>query len=139
MHQQMCPWELTACWRRWRVSGCGLRRLRSPSKFHLRCPGRPLGMSLCGAGVRQRWTDPSRTASPNGRVALLPPRNKFHIVSANVCPWSSDEKPTDPVAPPRLIVTILPLAWHVLMSWPTEAQFGRLVPGNVALSVGLQV
>lgn len=60
-------------------------------------------------------------------------------MSANVCPWASDEKPTDPVAPPRLIVTILPLAWHVLMSCPTEAQFGRLVPGNVALSVGLQV
>jgi hypothetical protein len=84
-------------------------------------------------------THPSRTASPNGRIELLPPRNKFQIVSAKVSAWLSEEKPTEPVAPPRLIVTIFPLAWHVLMSVPTEAQLGRSVPGNVALSVGLQI
>lgn len=60
-------------------------------------------------------------------------------MSANVSAWLSDENPTEPVAPPRLIVTILPLDWHVMMSVPTDAQLGKSVPENVALSVGLQI
>ena len=48
-------------------------------------------------------------------------------------------KPTAPPAPPRLRVIIFPFDWHVLMSAPTVVQMGKFVPGNVALSVGLQV
>lgn len=70
---------------------------------------------------------PSSTALPKGRVELEPPRKVFHIVSAKVCAWESEVKPTAPEAPPRLstlikeifvdigartylIVTILPAA-----------------------------
>jgi hypothetical protein len=84
-------------------------------------------------------THPSRTALPKGRVEELPPRNKFQIVSANADACESDEKPTAPVAPPRDSVTILPLDWQKLMSDASAWQFGRAVPENVVLSVGLQV
>jgi hypothetical protein len=55
-------------------------------------------------------TYPSRIASPKGRVELVPPKNRFQTVSANVCACASEVKLAKPVAPPRLIVTILPRA-----------------------------
>ena len=85
------------------------------------------------------FTHPSRTAFPNGRVELLPPKNKSQIWSANDSAWLSDENWLDPVAPPRLMVTILPAAWHISMSDARAEQFGSSVPGKVALSVGLHV
>lgn len=87
----------------------------------------------------EKDTYPSRTALPNGRVDELPPRNKSQIVCAKVSAWLSDWNPTEPVAPPRLRVMILPLAWQVVISDASAEQFGRSVPGNVALSVGLHV
>ena len=53
---------------------------------------------------------PSRTAVPNGRVEEVPPRSKFHIVWAKAVACEADVNPTAPVAPPKLIVIILPLA-----------------------------
>lgn len=96
-------------------------------------------VSLIVVAKNHCGTYPSRTASPNGRVELDPPRNKFQIVSANVCAWESEEKVAAPVAPPRLRVTILPLAWHAFMPADKNWQFGRLVPGKTGSSALLQV
>jgi len=59
---------------------------------------------------RQRETHPSREALPNGLVDEDPPRNISQIVCAKLVACASDWKPTDPVAPPRLRVMILPFA-----------------------------
>lgn len=82
---------------------------------------------------------PSRTALPNGLVEDCPPRKRSHICCAKADAWLSEENPTDPVAPPKLKVTSLPLDWQVAMSLANEAQSGSVVPGKVALSTGLQV
>ena len=79
---------------------------------------------------------PSRTALPNGHVEKLPPKNRFHIVCAKVIACLFDSNPTRLVAPPRLKVVILPLAWQDVASKAKEAQLGRL---NVVLSVGLYI
>lgn len=84
-------------------------------------------------------TYPSRTASPKGRISDDPPKKVFQIVFANSIPWSSDSKPTEPVAPPRLSVTSLPFDWQLVTSLARAEQSGRFVPGNVVLSVGLHV
>lgn len=52
--------------------------------------------------TKKTETHPSRTAAPNGRSGLAPPRKRSQIVSANACACASDVKPTAPVAPPRL-------------------------------------
>lgn len=82
---------------------------------------------------------PSRTASPKGRVELVPPKKRFQTVSAKLSAWLSEVKPTAPVAPPRLMVTIFPLDWHSWISDANAEQSGSSVPGKVALSVGLHV
>ena len=55
----------------------------------------------------------------------------FQMVSANCCACAGDEKPAAPVAPPRLIVTILPLDWQVWMADARNWQLGRSVPEKV--------
>ena len=54
-------------------------------------------------------------------------------------PCVSSVKPTEPPAPPKLRVTIFPFAWQVLISEASDEQSGSVVPGKVALSVGLHV
>jgi len=75
---------------------------------------------------------PSKTASPKGRVELDPPRKRFHTVVAKVCACASEVKLAAPVAPPRLIVMILPLAWQALISAAMNWQLARLVPEKTA-------
>ena len=58
-----------------------------------------------------KGTNPSKMASPNGRVVLVPPRNKFQTWSAN----AASTVPPEVVLPSEM-VTIFPLDWHVLMS-----------------------
>lgn len=73
-------------------------------------------------------------------MELLPPRNKFQTWVANDSAWESEEKPTWPVAPPRLRVTSLPLDWQVLISLAmADWQLARSVPENVGSSHWLQV
>lgn len=67
---------------------------------------------------------PSRTAFPKGRVELEPPRKVFQMVSAKVLAWEAEVKPAAPVAPPRLMVTILPLDWQVWIAEARKEQFG---------------
>jgi hypothetical protein len=80
-------------------------------------------------------TYPSRTADPNGRVELVPPRKRFHTVSANEEACESEANPTPPVAPPREMVRIFPFDWQKLMSDASDWQLARFVPGNVPLSL----
>ena len=82
---------------------------------------------------------PSRTALPNGRVELEPPKKSFQMVSAKVSAWESDWKPTLAPPPPRLSVTAFPLDWQNWTSDARDAQLTRPVPENVALSLALQV
>lgn len=77
---------------------------------------------------------PSRTASANGRVELEPPRKRFQMVSAKVWAWASEENIAAPVAPPKLRVTIFPLAWHALISAARNWQLASSVPGKTPVS-----
>ena len=70
------------------------------------------------SGVRFGYYErayPSRTAAPKGRVLLEPPRKMFQIVSAKADACESDVKLGFEPPPPRLISTILPLAWQASM------------------------
>lgn len=96
-------------------------------------------IQLVSSQVKMRQTNPSKTASPNGLVELEPPRNRFQIVSANPVACDCDEKESEPVAPPRLIVTILPADWQAWMSDARKLQFGSWVPSNTGLLTELQV
>jgi hypothetical protein len=69
-------------------------------------------------------------ALPNGRMLLEPPRKIFQTVSANCVAWESDAKLTAPVAPPILIVTIFPFAWHARISDARKEQSSSPVPWN---------
>jgi hypothetical protein len=80
-----------------------------------------------------------RTASPNGRVSDVPPKNRFQIRVANSSACSSEVKVAAPVAPPMLNVTILPIAWHVWMSDAMNWQFASSLPGNTGKSTLLQI
>lgn len=82
---------------------------------------------------------PSRTAPPKGRVELVPPRKRFHMVSAKDEACASEVKPAAPVAPPRLMVTIFPLDWHVSIAEAKKEQSGNCVPAKTVLSLTLQV
>ena len=84
-------------------------------------------------------TYPSSTALPKGRVELEPPKKRFQIVVANWDAWASDVNPAAPVAPPRLMVTILPFDWQVWMADARKEQSGSWVPGNTASSLTLHV
>lgn len=52
------------------------------------------------------------------------------MVFANPSAWLSLLKPMEPLAPPRLMVTIFPALWHVSMSGPRKLQSGSCVPSN---------
>lgn len=67
------------------------------------------------------------------------PRNISHMDWAKEDACVSLLKPTLPVPPPRLSVTIFPLAWHFLMSGARNEQSARLVSGKVLLSHWLQI
>ena len=88
---------------------------------------------------RHRGTHPSNTAEPNGRVALLPPKNKSQITFAYASPSELLENPTLPDAPPIERVTILPAFWHVSMPDARKEQLGRFVPGKTGSLTVLQV
>lgn len=74
-----------------------------------------LQINLCESTAKNvsQETYPSKTAFPKGRVELEPPRKRFQMVSAKAVAWESELNPAAPVAPPRLIVTILPFDWQV--------------------------
>lgn len=91
------------------------------------------------SAIAKSRTDPSRTALPKGRVLLDPPRNKSQTVFANCSAWLSLAKPAEPVAPPRLMVTILPAFWHVSISEARKLQSGSWVPSKTASLLVLQV
>lgn len=59
--------------------------------------------------------------------------------SAKLVASASEEKPTPPPAPPRLMVTTLPFAWQASILGARVVQFGSSEPANVALSTLLQV
>ena len=61
------------------------------------------------------------------------------MVSPNADAWEAEVKPAPPVAPPREIVTILPLDWQVSMSEAMKEQSGRFVPGKSGLVAVLQI
>ena len=82
---------------------------------------------------------PSNTASPNGRVVLVPPRKRFQMICAKASPSASFAKDADPVAPPSEMVTIFPAFWHVWISEARNEQSGSCVPGNAPLEDVLQV
>ena len=105
------------------------RRLRSSYEL----VGRTTNKGVSARKVDDEKTHPSRTTSPNGRVSLLPPRNMFQIVSPNSSASESDEKPTEPVAPPRESVTALPASWHVWMSSAMVSHLRSEVPEKVLL------
>ncbi len=66
--------------------------------------------------IQCKVTYPSKTALPKGRVELEPPRKRFQMVLPKDFACAPEEKTAAPVAPPRLSVTVLPLAWQALIS-----------------------
>ena len=72
-------------------------------------------------------------------MLLVPPRKRFQIVSPKAEAWSAEVKLAAPVAPPRDMVTILPLDWQVSMSEAMKEQSGRSVPENTGSPEVLQI
>lgn len=72
-------------------------------------------------------------------MLLDPPRNRSQIVVANVSAWLAEVKPTEPVPPPRLIVTILPAFWQVSILEARKLQSGSSVPLKTGSFAVLQV
>lgn len=87
------------------------KQIRSTTYFHL----------------EWRWV----RLSLNPHIGANIPRNKFHIVCAKSDAWELLLKPTFAVAPPKLSVTILPLAWHCWISEAMKEQSARSVPGKL--------
>ena len=130
----------TACWHRSQGCGSGSQTQRSVRFRHPRCPGQYY-TSPSDTTVQEMviGTYPSRTALPKGRTELVPPRNVFQMVSPNAEAWSSEVKDAAPVAPPRDMVTILPLDWQNWMSDARKLQSGMSVPGKSGSSEVLQI
>ena len=72
-------------------------------------------------------------------MLLDPPRNRFQIVSPKAVAWDAELKLAAPVAPPREIVTILPLDWQVSICEARNEQSGRSLPGKSGSPEGLQI
>jgi hypothetical protein len=77
-------------------------------------------------------THPSRIAEPNGLVSDSPPKKTFQMVSAKVSASEFEENPIVESAPPRLMVTRIPLSWQLEIAPDSPLQSNRFVPGKVA-------
>lgn len=102
-------------------------------------PSKTYSELLVSAWKKRKKENVKPTASPNGLVSDVPPRNKSQIRVAKVSAWASEVKVAPPVAPPMLRVMIFPAAWHVWISVAINWQLASWLPGNTGSSSLLQI